>query len=442
MLPDAMLPVPASLMTLLAVFSPLFTAPSFRTFTMLACGFLAQGGRRTVCGMLTGAGLSRLWSHDRAHSFFSRARWNPDDLGILAATLVVSLLVPDGAPVEVLIDDTLFRRRGRRVWASSWFHDGSAQGPAKTGFGNNWVILAVRVRLPMISRPVAVPVMAKLVIKGTTSASRLWLARRMATRLAAELPGRRIHVTADSAYAGEELRQLPDGVTWTTRLRSNAALYGLPPERTGKKGRPRVKGDRLPPLARIAATAAFSQVTVTRYGKTETITAAALTCLWYYVTGKKPVTVILIRDKSRTGFDLALVTTEKNPDIARVIERYAARWAIEVAIEDAKQLFGTGQARNRTARAVERTVPFMLACQALAVCWYATAGHHPADAEARRTAAPWYTSKAEPSTADMAAKLRRVIIAARFKRVYADLPEPEEIHAIRLAWEDAEDLAA
>jgi hypothetical protein len=442
MLPDAMLPVPASLMTLLAVFSPLFTAPSFRTFTMLACGFLAQGGRRTVCGMLTGAGLSRLWSHDRAHSFFSRARWNPDDLGILAATLVVSLLVPDGAPVEVLIDDTLFRRRGRRVWASSWFHDGSAQGPAKTGFGNNWVILAVRVRLPMISRPVAVPVMAKLVIKGTTSASRLWLARRMATRLAAELPGRRIHVTADSAYAGEELRQLPDGVTWTTRLRSNAALYGLPPERTGKKGRPRVKGDRLPPLARIAATAAFSQVTVTRYGKTETITAAALTCLWYYVTGKKPVTVILIRDKSRTGFDLALVTTEKNPDIARVIERYAARWAIEVAIEDAKQLFGTGQARNRTARAVERTVPFMLACQALAVCWYATAGHHPADAEARRTAAPWYTSKAEPSTADMAAKLRRVIIAARFKRVYADLPEPEEIHAIRLAWEDAADLAA
>ena len=42
MLPDAALPVPASLMTLLAVFAPLFTAPSFRTFTMLACGFLAQ----------------------------------------------------------------------------------------------------------------------------------------------------------------------------------------------------------------------------------------------------------------------------------------------------------------------------------------------------------------------------------------------------------------
>jgi hypothetical protein len=65
-----------------------------------------------------------------------------------------------------------------------------------------------------------------------------------------------------------------------------------------------------------------------------------------------------------------------------------------------------------------------------------------ADAEARRLDAPWYTTKAEPSTADMTAKLRRVIIAAKFKRICADQPQPEEIHAIRLAWEDAGDLGA
>jgi DDE superfamily endonuclease len=148
MFPDAAVPVPASPMTLLAVFCPLFTAPSSRTFTGLACGFLAQSGRRTVCGMLTGAALSRAWPHDRAHCLFSRARWNPDDLGIAAARLVVARLVPGGDPVEVLIDDTLFMRRGKRVWAASWFHDGAALGPAKTGYGTNWVVLAVRVRLP------------------------------------------------------------------------------------------------------------------------------------------------------------------------------------------------------------------------------------------------------------------------------------------------------
>jgi hypothetical protein len=115
MLPGVTLQVPASLMTLLAVFSPLLTAPSFRTFCGLACGFLAQPGKRTVCGMLTGAGLARAWPHDRAHYFFSRARWDPDEFGLAAARLVVSLLVPAGAPVDVAVDDTLLKRRGKSL---------------------------------------------------------------------------------------------------------------------------------------------------------------------------------------------------------------------------------------------------------------------------------------------------------------------------------------
>jgi hypothetical protein len=225
--------------------------------------------------------LPQAWSHDRAHSFFARARWDPGDLGLAAARLVVSLLVPAGQPVTVAIDDTLFRRRGKKVWAAAWFHDGSAQGPAKTGRGNNWVVLAVIVWLPCCSRPVALPVLAKLVVKGTTSASRLWLARRMTAMLAGALPGRDIHVAADAAYAGKELRKLAPGITWTTRLRKDAALHELPPPRTGRRGRPRARGDRLPSLAKLAARADFTPVTVTRYGKTTAIDAAAITCLWY-----------------------------------------------------------------------------------------------------------------------------------------------------------------
>jgi len=436
MLPDATLPVPASLASLLAVFGPLFTAPSFRTFCGLACGFLSQAGKRTVCGMLAGAGLSRIWPHDRAHRFFARARWDPDDLGLAVARLMVALLVPAGQPVVVAIDDTLFRRRGKKVWAASRFHDGSAPGPAKTEYGNNWVIAAIVVKLPAVRRPVAIPVLAKLVIKDTSSASRLWLACRMAQMIAGALPGRHIRVVADSAYAGGELKKLPAAVTWTTRLRKDAALHGLPPARAGRRGRPRTKGDRLPCLAKLAAATAFTQATVTRYGKAATISAAAVTCLWPSVFGARQVTVVLIRDRSAAGYDLALVTTDTTATAAQVIERYAARWSIEVTIEDARQVFGAGQARNRTARAVERTIPFQLACQAIAACWYATAGHDPADVAEHRARAPWYASKAQPSTADMAAKLRRVIIAARFKASRPDQPTPEEISVLRLAWED------
>ena len=230
MLPD--LTLPPSLMGLLAAFEPLFTISSFRTFCALAAGFLAQTGRRTVCGMLAGAGLAGVWRHQRAHRFFSTACWSSEQLGLTLAKLIVALLVPAGAPVLVAIDDTLFRRTGPKVHAIGWFHDGSVKGPHPVGLGNNWVIAAIVVRLPFCSRPVALPVLARLVHKDLAAApaSRLVLARQMTAALAAALPGRNIHVVADAdaAYAGKELARLPAAVTWTTRVRKDAALYGLP----------------------------------------------------------------------------------------------------------------------------------------------------------------------------------------------------------------------
>jgi hypothetical protein len=71
-------------------------------------------------------------------------------------------------------------------------------------------------------------------------------------------PGRAIHVVADSARAGSELKTLLPRVTWTTQLRKDAASYGLPPARTGKRGGPD-QGNRLPALDRLAATTAFAR---------------------------------------------------------------------------------------------------------------------------------------------------------------------------------------
>ncbi len=221
-------------------------AAAYRTFCALAAGFLAQTGRRTVCSMLTGAGLSRIWPYDRAHYFFARARWPPDDPGLALARLAVGLLVPDGAPVLVAIDDTLFKRRGKKVRAASWFHDGSAAGPRPVGFGNNWVVAGIVVTLPFPARPACLPVLARLVVKNTTSSSRLYLARRMIESLAAALPGRTIHGAGDAAYSGKDLSGLDDRIAWTTRLRAGAALYDLPPGPTGRRGRPRLKGGRPP----------------------------------------------------------------------------------------------------------------------------------------------------------------------------------------------------
>jgi SRSO17 transposase len=104
--------VPACLLELLGVFRGCFTAPTFQTFTMMVVGLVAQTGRRTVCGMLVGAGLQRLWAHHRAHRFFSHARWSLDEVGVRLAGLIVARLVGEDEPVRVVVDDTLFRRVG------------------------------------------------------------------------------------------------------------------------------------------------------------------------------------------------------------------------------------------------------------------------------------------------------------------------------------------
>jgi hypothetical protein len=86
---------------------------------------------------------------------------------------------------------------------------------------------------------------------------------------------------------------------------------------------------------------------------------------------------------------------------------------------------------------VQRTVPFGMLMMSLVYCWYARYGHHPDDVTIRRAATPWYTSKTEPSFADMLAKLRRTIIAARFLPECPAQATPEQIVAVHRAWASA-----
>ena len=151
MLPGAT--VPSSLAGLLAVFRPCFTAPTFPTFVGLVVGLIAQTRRRTVCAMLIGAGLEQLWHHSRAHRFFALARWSSDTVGLALADLIVAHLLPVGSPLTVAVDDTLFKRSGKKVFGVAWHHDGAAKGPKPIGFGNCWVVAGIVVALAVSVPP-------------------------------------------------------------------------------------------------------------------------------------------------------------------------------------------------------------------------------------------------------------------------------------------------
>lgn len=443
MLPDVTLP--ASLAGLLVALRPCFTAPSFGTFCGLAAGLCGQVRRRTVCGMLLGAGLSRCWPHDRAHYFFARARWEIDELGLSVARLAVALLVPPGAAITVAVDDSLFRRRGRKVAGAAWQHDGSAPGKGKVGFGTCFVTCGIIVALPFCSRPVCLPVLARLHVPGTgkartarkrdpAPASAVSCAAGLVTLLAGAFPGRTVHVAADAHYHGPALKHLPPNVTWTTRLPRNAVLYDLAPPRVRKPGRPPRKGARLGTPADLAATASWTPAVLRIYGRDQAADLTQITCLWYGCLDTATVRVVLAR---YGGTILALVTTDLATSPALLTERYAARWSIEQAFADARNVLGAGQARNRTRRAVERTVPFALLVHTLVVIWYARHGHHPADIDDRRHAEPWYTAKAGPAFEDMLTKLRRTLITARISGRSGTPPTPEETRAVLAAWHAA-----
>lgn len=403
-------------------------ASTFGLFVLLATGLVARTSRRTVVGMLAGAGMTAVVSFHSACRFFSTHVWQVDRLGLAVARLVVDRLLPGDAPVTVAVDDTLFRRWGPKVHHAFWTHDGAAQGPAKLGRGNRWVIAGIIVRLPFTCGPTCLPVLFRL-WAGKGTASPVQLAGQLLTLLAGAFPDRRIHVVGDAAYHGRAL--LVPGITITTRLASNAALYGPTPPRTGKRGRPARKGPRLGTPAEVAASAVSCQaVDVDRYGRTDTIHVATLECLWYGAFTDTPGRIVLVRnehDDQATGYDLALFTTDLDTPAGQIVARYADRWSLETANATGKQVLGIGQARNRMSRAVERTVPFEFLIQTLVILWYAGHGYHRVDLAARVAAEPWYTSKAEPSFEDMLAKLRRTLIAARFTAA-----TPERLVACRL----------
>lgn len=394
-----------------------FTAPTFVTFCALATGMVLQVGERTVCGMLVASGMSRAWHHSVAHKFFSQAAWSLDRLGLAVCDLALRHLVDPMSPIVAVVDDSLFLRSGRKVAHAFWQHDGSATGAKPVGFGNCFVVLCLVVRLPMVTRPVCLPILFRLRGKGGASCPEL--ARELVDLLARHLPGRRVELVGDCAYASKAMAGLPERVIVTSRLRKNAALYRLKPPPTGKRGRPREKGARLGSLAEIARDRRrrWHDVTVTRYGTTQTVRAITFVCLWYSVFKSQPVRVVLVQEPGASNeFSIALITTDLNATSELVIARYAQRWAIEVCFADAKQITGVGQARNRTPRAVQRTVPFGMLVQSLTAIWYALNGQPVQDIARRRYQAPWYGQKTEPSTLDMHTALRRQILASQYRQ--------------------------
>jgi len=249
--------------------------------------------------------------------------------------------------------------------------------------------------------------------RGKCTASPVKLAAQMVKLLAGAFPGRLVYGTGDAAFHGQPL--VIQG-TWTTRLPANAALSGPKPPRTGKRGRPRVKGDRLGTCAQIAASATWTDAVIHVYGTTPRCRSPPLRRCGTAASRPPPAAWCWSGTPgSGKAYDLGLFTLDTGADPAAVAARYSWRWPIEPSNATGKQILGVGDACNRVQKAVERTVPFGFLVQALLITWYACPAYDPADIDRRRWLCPWYRSKTSPSPADMLARLRREFPKAHFR---------------------------
>jgi hypothetical protein len=447
-------------------FKSVFTKPSFNNFVSLAEGWILCLGRHSISRVIQFM-PDRDGQHTRFYDFFSRARWEPDDLSMHLVPIALEL-IPEEMTVEASVDDTLAYRSGAHIWGAGMHYDALRSNYGRglkrvvsLAFGHSWVILSLLVPVPWNrSRLLAVPVLFRLYRSKKTCPDDEY---RKRSELAAELvellfrwmpSTRRLRVLGDDEYATKIVatrisallrkaevetrtgcrRSLPEKIELCGPMDMGAAFYDPPPPYDGR-GRPRKKGSRLLSPQRLTAddTKPWEAKVVHIYGREVEVLTKTQVGLWYEVTGTCLVRMVVTRDPKERIDDRAYFITEATMTVEQILVSYSHRWCQEVLHRNLKQYFGlddpqngwwrhpAGQRRNdrrpgpaphesRGAKAATRTVPFVLVVFATVEIWYLTHGH-PADDVARaRGRAPWNVEKCEPSFADMLAAARREIL--------------------------------
>ena len=419
--------LPPKMVQVLALFAPLFSKRVFQHVQVLVAGAILAPGRRTVSSALRAMGLEQEKHFHRYHRVLSRARWSSLQVSRLLLRLLVDAFVSEGSPLVVGIDETLERRYGKKISARGVYRDPvrSTHETFVKSSGLRWVCAMLLVEVPWASRVWALPFLSALAPSERYAAQRgrrhkkitEW-AWQMLLVLRRWYPHRQIVAVADRAYASlkllENCRKLSNPITFITRLRLDAALYEpAPPRRPGQRGRPRLKGERLPNLSEVAenpATVWEPTEIANWYGSGErTVEIASSTAVWYS-TGlfAVPVRWTLIRDPEGEFKTQALLCTNLDADPEEILRWFVMRWQLEVTFQEMRRHLGFETQRQWSDRAIRRTTPALMGLFSLITLF---AHGLMAQAAGSFRQAAWYR-KAHPTFADALAMVRKELWAS------------------------------
>lgn len=402
----------STIIALFAGFGPALTSPTFENLAVLMRGAILASSERTVTACIRAAAPWAVKHFSAYENVLRRAKLNERRLARILFSMIEGL-IPKGAVVELIVDDTLVRRYGPYVMGIGIHRD-----PLRTGrgrdyalsLGHKWVVLSVGVRLPFMAGWLALPILSELyvspnparrsrVVMNKKHRSPARIAKALVATVVKWAPERRFHLIGDKVFASHDLADSMNErgkvpglrrVALVSRLQPDAGLYAAPPRRRGK-GRRRVKGEKLPNPREVVSSpkARWRTVEVAWYGGgRKVVQLISGTGLWYKCgTMATWIRWVMIRDPEGRREDQVVFTTDRNLDARQIVETFVCRWSLETTFEETRRHLGLQTLRNRSSTAVSRSVPLLLGLYSLVIVWFA------ARCDGSRVtigAAPWY----------------------------------------------------
>jgi hypothetical protein len=440
----------------MTLFQGLFTAPSWQTFTSLACGWALAGDRHTITTYLWLTGATAIKHFSRFYVFLGGPLYNKRWQLWGAIIRLAARFVPEGETIRVSFDDTTKKKTGTHIEGLGRYRNGagSARQEYRTLRGLNFVMGIMR--LPLTRWPghsLSVPVGLELYLKPDQAhalkvpyRSRSQLARALLDFVAEQLPGRPIQSLADGGYATKDyVRHFPNSARVVGRFPIGGKLYKPPSKPTQKRrGAPRKKGDLIGSPKTLAPTAQGWSPHPSEAGAE----IQAWCGLWHSVwPGRLLRVVVLRREANRCTKQPgqrkpppaieAFFTTDLSLSTQDILSEYHDRWAVEIEIRDANAFDGLGQDQCRKRQRIIGANTFRLVLAAARTLWFIAqvergAGLHLCHYR------PWYRQKVAPSQLDVVWACREALQGAGIfpiPRFTPDLAENDEEpeHALPLA---------
>jgi hypothetical protein len=368
-------PLPEAIIPVLAPFAPLFSDRVWLHAQLLLLGAILAPAVRTVTAALRAMGLATERRFTNDHRVLNRVTWSARQGSQTLLGLLITWLVPPGAPIILGADDTVERRSGRKIAAKGCYRDAvrSTKTHVIRCVGLKWGSMRLLVPVPWARRVWALPCFTVLcwpAVKNSrqrhkTSVDRV---RQMMKQVRHWLPGRRLVLVVDGGFAAVSLAlvSVKHQVGMVSRLRWDAALYHPPgPQPPGKRGRKPSKGKRQRSLQAWAerSDTPWEDVEVDWYGgQRKQLWVFSHTALWY-TPGLPPVEIrfVIVCDPEGKLRMEAFFCTDLQATPVQILEWVIMRWSVEVTFEEARAHVGFGTQRPWSDQAIARTTPALLA---------------------------------------------------------------------------------